>query len=88
MPEACGTVMWEEAVAWSFVLLMEVEAKVSEMSLLGSFGSLGVVLNLSGKAVCASRVSYGKKEACGRPRPQLKIVSQIEVKLKSFTQQA
>ena len=66
IPERCGTVICEDDVM-SLCLLIEVWASFSVIVLLGSFGSLGVGLNRSGNAVCASRVSYGKNDAFGSP---------------------
>lgn len=61
MPEACGTVIWAEALVSGF--LREVAATEAERSR----GSLGVGLKRSGCAIWASSVSYGKNEAFGSP---------------------
>lgn len=62
MLDVCGTVIWEAASAAGF--LIEVAARLSARSL----GSFGVGEKRSGWAICASRVSYGKNAAFGRPR--------------------
>lgn len=64
--DACGTVICAEAVT-SLGLLSFVFASLMDKSSLGTFGSFGVGVKRSGWAVCASRVSKGKRDACGRP---------------------
>jgi hypothetical protein len=74
MLEECGTVKWAEALV-SGVLIDE--AASEEERVLVSLGSFGVGLKRSGCAICASRVSYGKKWALGSPAQTIRLCLKV-----------